>query len=437
MAKLNLVLQSLPGAHKGDPGYAAAQAVEVMQRFYSNGHVDMGAMNQQLAAMTQVAVGTGGRADPAAYLAFAKQARLGGMLANDQFLYRDLPAVMIALNGSRSGTGDAATYRQFFAGRMTKNAAGKLQELGIIDKGADWKGGQVANMGQHLIGADEFRTNEVQWVRDFLLPQLAKKGVNVNDRASLGQSLASWASTSTGLGFLSELAIGMPGINKESAKIGATTTNPMAVIGKFDPLQKMREFNAAENELMVTLGQLLTGPALSGLKHLTHALQELSDWAKDHPRTAKDILEVSFGLAVMAKALGDIGMVVFLGAPVVRGFAALATSIAEFAPGGAAAAGLSAITTFAAAVGVPLLLSGDEGPHEPKTKAQIAKDQADYLKQYPNYHFPPGTHVVLPIKATLKIDGQTRQVSGVAHGVTGHDPTMGAYPAGAPSGSGN
>ena len=351
MAKARVVYESLPGAHKGDPAYAAGQAIEVMQRFYdpTTHQVDMGAFNQQLAAMVRVAVGTGGRDDGRNYLAFAKQARLGGMLASDDFLYGDLPAIQIALGGSRAGTGDAATYRQFLQGKMTKNAFGQLQRFGLIDGGADWHGGQVRDMSKHLRGAGEFITNPAAWVRDVMLPDLKQHGVNTNDRAAVGTNIGQWASTSTGLGFLLELALGMPGILKEKGKIGATSADPLAVIQQTDPQQKVREFHAAETNLLTVLGDAAMGPALASMNALTGALRGLTDWARANPNAAKDLMLVGGGLAVVAKVAGDAAMALYITGPLVMGLKGFAGALMPFRGGGAATTALATLTAASGA----------------------------------------------------------------------------------------
>ena len=350
MAKLRYLLANLPGQHRGDQAFAAAQAVEVMQRFYDpkTHQVNIDAMNQQIGAMAQVAAGTGGRADPGMYLGFAKQARIGGMVANDQFLYRDLPAMLIALGGSRAGTGEASTFMQFITGTMTKNAANALKSAGLLDQNATWKGGRVQGMAQHFHGQDVFAQNPVEWVRQYILDPtngvLARNHVDPNDRLAMDRFLSSWNARQTGLGFMAEITLGMGGINKEGGKIAQTTANPLGVVQQFDPYQKLREFNAAENELLVTLGQGAIGPALEALKGLTSVLRDLITAAKEYPSVARDIMLVGGGLAVLAKGAGEVGMALVIGGPVLTGIFALSRA-AQSLPGplGAAATGIGGL----------------------------------------------------------------------------------------------
>ena len=476
MAKLSLLYQSLPGAHHGDPAYAAGQAIEVMQRFYDpkTHAVDMGAFNQQLSAMARVAVGTGGRVSGDAYLGFAKQARLGGMLANDDFLYGDLPAMMIALGGSRSGTGDSATYRQFIQGKMTQNAFGQLQHFGLINRGASWSHGQVQNMSSHLAGANTFISNPAQWVREVLLPQLASKGVDVNNRVSVGTNIGQWASSNTGLGFLLELALGMPGIAKEKGKIASTNGDPMSVVSKYDPMQKLREFHAAETNLLTTLGDTAMGPALDALKGLTGALRQMMGVVKDHPTAGKDIMLIGGGMAVLAKVAGDAAMTIFIGAPLVKGLGALAKAALPFSAGGT---GEGALTTlgiglgrlipllgglaFAVAVLPPLLkavtdLMPSGNPNSGRAvpthgggafprsgPVAPAQSWSDYIWGGSGVHAGANMRSGAP-QIVNKIYLNGKEVakalvgsSTTQSGMTGHDGSMSLFPAGLPAGAGN
>lgn len=360
LAELSVTLKNLPGAHGGDPVFAAAQAVEVMQRMYDpkTHEIDIGAMNKQIAAMAQVAAGTGGRDGPQQYLALGKQARIGGMVANDQFLYRDAPAAMIALGGSRFGTGMTALIAQFETGTMTKNAAEALKKAGLLDNSAVWKGGRVQDMAHKFRGADELGQNMIQWTRDFLLGPngaLAKNKIDPNDKLATGRFLSSFMGRQTGLGLLAEFTLGMEGINKEGGKLDDTSKNPLAVMQATNPNMKLAALKAAENELMVQVGSALLGPAVEGMKGLTVALRDLVDWAKAHPGTAKDIALTAAGLTVLSKVAGELALAVMIGGPLVGGFVRLAGALTPF---GAAGGASTALTTLAGAGGLGALATG-------------------------------------------------------------------------------
>jgi hypothetical protein len=134
---------------------------------------------------------------------------------------------------------------------------------------------------------------------------------------------------------------------------------------------KLKEFQAAENDLLVTLGGALMGPALESLKELATWLHDVADWAKTHPETAKDLTLVAGGLTALSLAAGHIAGIVFAGSVLVDGFAALGVSLAPFAAGAAAAVGLAYL-----AAKLPDLAKAlaDANPRE---KLKSAVDDAD------------------------------------------------------------
>ncbi len=446
-AQARYLMANMPGVHKGDTSFAAAQATELMQRQIVDGHVNMEAFNKQMAAMTQVAYGTGGRVDGSAYLGFAKQSRVGGMVANDQYLNRDLPAMLIALGGSRAGTGDAAVWNQFVTGKMTGNAYEALQGAGIIDKTAVWENGQVKDMEKHLKNAGGFGANRVQWVRDTFFGAdgvFAQNKVDPADKLAVSQFLSKWSSRATGLGFMSEMALGMPTIDKEAAKIGNTTTNPMEALRKNDPSQAVREFRAAENDLMVALGKEALGPALQMLRGLTDVVKQLGEVAKTNPNLAKDIVLVGGGLSILAKGAGEAALVIYLGAPVIAGIRALAAATTLFAVG--TPAGLALVALGAGIAGLAAAFNSI-----PKIGSPDAKSLLEELKARPRGGSPeafkapgerqsiimqPPSQQPVQLQGSVTLDGRkvgeivakeiARSAQGPSTGTTGYDIRTGA-----------
>lgn len=363
LARLALVLKSLPGRASSDPAYAAAQTVELLQRYYNpkTGHIDMREFTRNVEAETRVAVGTGGRVTPEQYRAYAKQSRAAGMTADDQFLYEDLPAVLIALGGSRAGTAHAAIYQQMLTGKMTKQAMIELQKLGILDKSAHWQGGRVQDIEHHLPGFKLMAQDYVEWVREYGFKALKAHGIDPKDRQAVALALARIASRQTGLAGLAEVFLGIAGIDKEAAKIRATSGDPLKNIEAYDPLQKVREFAAATNEFQVTLGQFLTGPAIDSLKQLTAGLRELTDWAKDHPNIGHALADTAGGLVLLAKAIGAVGMSLLAIGPIIGlarlligGGAGAGAAGGGAAAAGGAAAGAGVLARFGAVLSSPL-----------------------------------------------------------------------------------
>ena len=371
MARAGYFYENAPGEHRGDHAYASIQATELMQRHIdpATGKVSVDAINRELQEQMRVYAATRGRAGPDQYLAAIKQSRAAGIVGNDQFTHEDLPAIMAAMGGSRTGTGQGALFNQLITGRMTEAASNALKKSGLLDKDAHYEGGKVTDIETKLHGWRGVAENPVQWIRDQLLgPQgvLASNNISATDKIGISKFLADFASRQTGLGLLSEMTLGMPGIDKEAQKVREAPRDPLEVLRKNDPEQQVREYKAAQNEMMLSLGKEALGPAIEALKLLTTGIRDISGYLKAHPELGRDITLIGGGLAVMATGAGQLATVLFLGAPLVKGIGALASAVLPFGPGASAEVALATVagvgvgslaSLAAAAIALPIALS--------------------------------------------------------------------------------
>lgn len=378
-AKLVTTLEAIDrrGGGSGDAGFAAAKAVEILGRMtvpdpaHPGQHIiDPAELARNVALITQVAVGTNGRVDPAAYLAFVKQARVGGLALDDQALFRDLPAVIMVTSGSRAGTGEAATYQQFVNGQMTEATANMLKKYGLLDKSAKWENGRVSDMSKHLAGGGEFAANPVQWVRDVLIPDLVKQGIT--DPVKQAQAVSQFAGKLTTAGFLGDIVRAIAAIDKESGNMAHTRMDSFEMFQANDPSQALRNFDAAFHNLLTALGDASAGDAANVLNAVAKAMDDLADWAKRNPGLAKAITETAGGLGAIATAVGALSTAIFLAGPALKllgiGTGAKAASAAT---GGAEVAGAGLLSRFggygllaALAAAVVGYLADNETPHD-------------------------------------------------------------------------
>ncbi|WP_108679428.1 hypothetical protein [Aminobacter sp. MSH1] len=116
--------------------------------------------------------------DPDAYAQALKYSRSSGKVYGDEFLSQWLPFLIAETGGSDAGTQIRAAFDQFIVGRASKKAIKAQEEYGI--RGAD---------GQ-LVGGDRtFTTNPIKWVKEHLIPQLQKSGVDMTDETSIAKVL--------------------------------------------------------------------------------------------------------------------------------------------------------------------------------------------------------------------------------------------------------
>lgn len=347
-SKLAYVLENGPGKNRGDQAFAAAQSTELMQRAIDpkTKTIDAEQFNRDAEAMMRVRLGTGGRVSPTDYAAMAKQARSMGITANDDFLFRDLPAMMVALPGNRAGTALNALSRQFVVGRGTKAGFAESARLGLIRDDFSWKGGRLTNPQRDVIGYDLLQQNPAKWAEDYVIPAMRKHGIDVNDKRQVATSVAKISSTPPVQTALDEFILGLPAIHKEGEKIRRVTTDPMKQLQEHDPTQRVREFSASWNELITVLGEATMKPATAMIKEMTSGLRAVADWAREHPGTAKVLMEVATGLGVLATALSTVGFAL-------QGAKAALSLVGVGVGGGAAAAGTATGAAGAAAGAVP------------------------------------------------------------------------------------
>ncbi|WP_378952046.1 hypothetical protein [Mesorhizobium sp. ANAO-SY3R2] len=116
--------------------------------------------------------------DPGAYAQAIKYARSSGKVYGDDFMSKWLPFLIAETGGSDAGTQIRAAFDQFIVGRASKKAIKAQEEYGI--RSSD---------GQ-LIGGDKaFTNNPIKWVKEHLLPQLVKAGVDMSDETAVAKVL--------------------------------------------------------------------------------------------------------------------------------------------------------------------------------------------------------------------------------------------------------
>lgn len=443
-------LSLLPGEHHGDIAYQMERALELMQLATGkDGKIDPAVAAKYAHEIAQVDFATGGRVGPDQYAAFAQTGRGAVIGANDEFRFRDAPAGIIAMGGSKFGTAIKAVNDQFVHGKMTEENMNALKKLGLIDKDAKWSGGRVVDAGHKIHGAKLANDNPAEWVEKVLMPALAAHGIDTNDKAAVAKAISSFSQRRTGEAGLTELALAMAIIEKERAKINATTGDPAQVMRDANPAQQnLNEVTAAWHLFLISLGDAAAGPAIAILKDLTGALNTLGRWAKEHPKLAEYIGETGlalFGLSVAIKGLEGAAAVAKAAMLTIRAAAGLAAAGEGVAAGvGAGGAGL--------ALGVPVAIGAGAVAGAGYSVNAIGQGiygwMPDSHENWPSYsdslapkasQGPGGGSVPVTVHTDVHIDGRKvgeavsnhmgDRASRPSRGPTSYDPSMTpAYP---------
>lgn len=415
-AKLVNSLQ-LGDLHKGGKG-EMKQALD-LARFIENqggaldprtGLYEPGKFEEIAQKATSVAFATNFRVDPSDYLALQKTAREAGMMLNDHAMYEEIPYFAQSMGASRLGTALFSNLQVLLGDRATPKTEDLLGYYGMYGAKklkTDKNGRPVLKHGQPqyewdqstLAGREDLKHDTPKWVHDVLGKHITdkmgldptketdrEKAKGIVEEVLISMTKAGQRSTIAGL--YAEMYRNYEVAQKEGANIRAQSPDMQAHMLQTDPMAQVKVFLAAENEFMIALGDLVKGPALTGLKQLTEILHNITDWAsKDtNKEFASNVAIIAGGFATAAQAIGTTGVAIMFAAPVIK---VLAQSIGffggaliPFGAGGSAAAGLTGIAgglqgllgPIAALFGLLALGSKYETPATQGAREQIRRD---------------------------------------------------------------
>ncbi|MBB3175413.1 hypothetical protein FHR90_003268 [Endobacter medicaginis] len=330
-AQLDQTLKLVAEKNGTDPAFSAAKALEILGGMYEerrgpdgklHEQVSMAAMQHHLELMERVILATGGRIQPSDYLQYAKTSRNAGMQFSDDFTYTELPAILQVLGGQRTGTALMSLEQLYQGNHLTDKTVGALQQIGVFGAGAiqSYKDPATHRMrtrvdGNQLFERELLRTDPVKWAAD-VLSMLKGRGYETVDSAMAAISNPQQRATVGGL--LADLIKDLPSILKEQKNILHTSPNAAAMLAATDPTAKMQQLNAAWDRLMTSLGGPLVDPAIKAMNSTSDALNRLSDWSRANPNSAKILMETVVGLGALATAVGGLGAVLWLYAPVFK-----------------------------------------------------------------------------------------------------------------------
>ena len=310
------------GGTGGDENLAATKAGDALQAFINpkTKQIDVDLFNKWIAFQTKSVLAGGGIVDAKSWLTYARTARASGIGYNQDAL--EYTQALLELSPGRTGTALNSAFQLF--GASTANLTDKTR--------AAWeKVGLIGKNGK-LDDASGFQSNPYTWIWDVLLPKLAKQGIA--SRQQIIAWLTAHGQRQTVSGVFADIAIGETNIAKTKARFDAEDPNTVDKLQQSD-IGKLAALATAENNFLVALGKFEEGPGVAILTGLTKGLNDLTAWATAHPELAKTLALTGAGMAILAKAAGDLALTIYLGAPLVSGLGSLAKSGADLARTGA------------------------------------------------------------------------------------------------------
>ncbi|MGI4940904.1 MAG: hypothetical protein ACRYHQ_10145 [Janthinobacterium lividum] len=339
--RLQQLYQLAPAGRGGSGGsevQAAEKAGDIMQQFVdpTTHKLDSKLYDQWMDMQARSYLAGGGLVDAKNWLAFARTSRTAGIGLSPKAL--EEAQALLEISPGRTGTALNSAFQVFGASthHMTKATSASWHKAGLIDP----KSGDIID--QKLYATDPF-----EWMWKDLVPKLAAQGIKTRDQ--ILKWLTDNGQRGTVSGLLADVAIGETPIKNTMTRLESQDPKAIDKLVTSD-LGKLAALQAAETNFYVALGKFGEGPGLMVISKLTTGLNDLTKFANDNPKLATNLITIGGGAAIFAKAAGDIGMAVYLGAPLVKGMGALATSVLPFGKGGVAA---EAIAVASGGLSVP------------------------------------------------------------------------------------
>jgi hypothetical protein len=290
------------------------------------------ALQQELHRQSQVFFATKGRVSPSDYFHLSQTGKMAYTLADSDFLYGPMAAMMQAKTGQTTGTAQMTTLSSLIGGHMTNKAKGFLRGMGLWDdqtsplaKGlkdlinndplvkkliAAQGDVSIQSGGLPAYAAAMAAGNTDKFTREILVPAIRKKYGNLSDE-QIGLMLTKQFNRNTA-DDLSFWVLNAQKVKKDTGIINKSN----GFCGAYRSYLKTPEgaeeaAGAAWKNFLAMFGSVYLPVITKGLLKLAGVLNSLSIAVKHHPRLFKGIV---IGLAGLAGALMFGRMVLFISA---------------------------------------------------------------------------------------------------------------------------
>lgn len=343
LAKMKFGNTAMFGAEHGEEN--TRQFMDMLKVIETRGGLSSeGEFNKQANIIQQVISATGGRVNATEWRNLISTGGLAAKGMSDEALYYTMEHLVQEQGGDKVGTGMSAAYGNLYQGRTSVRAARNLEKLGLIgdkSKVSNDKSGQLSHLDPGaLLGSDIFRRSQYEWLKQVLLPALAKKGLTSKDQVV--DAIGSIFTNKKAADLFGSMYLQQEQIEKsEKLNRGADNVDQLDQQGRASAAGKEIEAEKKLADLKLRMGNAVLPMYSAALETAAGALERLNKFTDEHPRLA----------SAMIVGLGSLATMLTIGGPLLMG---LAFAPAAFSNLGAA---LRFVGTSAMWVGRALLLN--------------------------------------------------------------------------------
>jgi hypothetical protein len=287
------------------------------------------AFDDELSRMSKVYFGSNGRVSPADYFHFSQTGKMAYTMADADFLYGPMAAMINAKTGETAGTAQMTTMSSLIGGHMTKKAIGFMRGLGL------WEDQEspltkkfknnintdpavqaiIAANGDKLIqsggmpswAATTAMANTDKFTREILVPRIRKKYGNLSDE-QIGLLLTQQFNRNTA----DDLSFWVLNQNK-TAKDSAIFKKSMGFHQAYQNYLKSPEgaeaaAGAAWDNFLAITGSVYLPVATKALQKFAEWMDVAGQWAEKNQGMVKVFTGALAGLAVFLVSGGLINM---------------------------------------------------------------------------------------------------------------------------------
>lgn len=307
LSQMKFANQAVFGAHGMDFSHSQLQAMEKIIEM-KGGFKSPAEFLKQADMMQKVISGTGGMVKPSDFLQFIKTAGVSGRLLDSETFYYTMEPLIQEMTGGRVGTGLMSAYNNLAQGRSTNRAAAEMQRIGIIAPG----GVEYTKIGTvkrilpgSLKGMDQFAANPYGWLKDVLLPAMAKRGIT-SEKDVLNEMGVLFGNR-TGSSLFSLMFLQREKIEKNMGiSRGAMGTRDLYKLALTTPDGAERALGAAWQDLKIATGQSLLPVIVPGINKLAELLRDLGRWINAHPIAFDYLIKGFAGLSAALLFSGSV-----------------------------------------------------------------------------------------------------------------------------------
>ncbi|MDM5178527.1 phage tail protein [Massilia sp. DJPM01] len=307
----------------------------------------------------KVVSATGGRVGASEWRNVISTGGIAAKLTRDDAFYYQLEPLVQMQGGDKVGTGLSASYSSLYQGRTTKRAAMNLDKYGLIGDRSKVKHDKVGQTSQlnpgALLGSDLFRESQYEWVKQILIPTLAKKGVT--EDKEIADVIASIVSNRKGADLLATMVLQRGLIDKDEKKNrGAYDVNQ--IFGEAQKNASGMEIKAHADlaDVKLRLGGQILPLYTKALVMASNALEKFSKFSERNPKLTSTLV---IGVTALGVGLAVVGPLLVAAAGAMGIYAGAQMMMTRALVGGGATSAIGLLGRGLASVGriIPGLLA--------------------------------------------------------------------------------